>query len=62
MAPDLGLLVTGRVDPSGKYKSNLILNYDNRVTRLLSLPSTQKYPWNVSLIGWTRLDPNESTQ
>jgi hypothetical protein len=62
MAPDLGLLVTGRPsDPTGKYQKNLILNYDNRIVRLLELPSKKKYPWTASLIGWTRIDPNAQT-
>lgn len=56
MAPDLGLLVTGR--PSAQYPKNLILNYDNRVVRLLQLPNTNKQPWQVLRVGWSRIDPD----
>jgi len=57
IAPDLGLLVTGRVDPTGKYPSNLILNYDKRIPNLLQLPSLTINPWNYQNVGISRVRP-----
>ena len=56
VAPDLGLLVTGR--SNAKHSKTLIMNYDPRVRRLVQFQSnTPDYKWALVIKGWTRLNP-----
>ena len=56
IAPDLGLLVTGRQGIDPKYPSNLIINYDKRVPRLISLIGAGYAPWSIQSVSWMRVN------
>ncbi len=59
VAPDLGLLVTGRAN--AKHPKTLIMNYDQRVRRLVQFTANSADPkWNLVIKGWTRLNPPQS--
>ena len=56
VAPDLGLLVTGRSNAA--HSKTLIMNYDARVRRLVQFSSnTPDFKWSLVMKGWTRLTP-----
>jgi hypothetical protein len=57
IAPDLGLLVTGRGGVDPKYPSNLIINYDRRIPRLIGLVGQGYLPWHMQSVGWSRVNP-----
>ena len=57
IAPDLGLLVTGRSGVDPKYPSNLIINYDRRIPKLIGLVGVGYLPWHMQTIGWSRVNP-----
>ena len=61
VAPDLGLLVTGRKSAKNPY--TLIMNYDERVRRLVQFVSnTPDTKWNLQIKGWTRLMVGQRNQ